>query len=101
MTYQELFSEIENRGGKAYDTIERLSQDRATYIAFLNRLSDDQNIVLLGQAIDTKAEKQAEMAGQILMGMAVNLGLLPLAEKCTEVLSYVKNGNISDAKVPF
>lgn len=89
----ELFDKLEDMGAEAEDTLERLMGDEELYLEYLRQLPENKNIIELRKAVDSGDCDKAMKEVHTLKGVALNLGLLPLADVCMDMLLDFRAGN--------
>lgn len=83
---------IEDMGAEVEDTLERLMDDEELYLEYLEQLPENENILELRDAVDAGDCSKAEKEVHTLKGIALNLGLLPLADVCMDMLMDLREG---------
>lgn len=91
-----LLEKLEDMGAEAEDTLERLG-DEQLYIGYLRQLPENGNIVNLRAAVAAGDCAAAEREVHTLKGVALNLGLLPLADACMDMLLDFRSGRNEQA----
>lgn len=88
----EIFDKLEDMGAEIEDTLDRLMGDEDMYMEYLQKIPQNENIVNLRKAVDEKNYEQALHEIHTLKGVALNLGLLPLADVCMDMLLDFRAG---------
>lgn len=92
MSDEELLDTLEDMGADVDRTLERMMGDEALYLKYLRKLPENPNITRLREAVDADDAEKAEMEAHTLKGMALNLGLVPLADLCADVVTDLRSG---------
>ena len=93
----ELLNKLEDMDVEVEDTLDRLMGDEELYLEYLYKFPNNQNIIELRKAVDANNVEQAMKEVHTLKGVALNLGLLPLSDKCMDMLLDFREGNNEDA----
>lgn len=89
-----LLEKLEDLGAEIEDTLDRMMGDKKMYLEFLEDLPNNENVEKLKSAIELKDYQEAARQAHSLKGVYLNLGLLPLADLCIEMLMlFRKNEN--------
>lgn len=91
MSDEDLLERLADMGAEVDEVVERLGGDKKAYIDYLHQLAKDDNIVKLRQAV------AANDAVHTLKGISLNLGILPLADVCMDMLLEFRAGNVTEA----
>ena len=79
-------------GGDYKITMERFMGNEALYIRLLGMLFQDENLDLLGRALDSGDLSGAFSAAHTLKGVAANLGLTPLYKAVGAMVEPLRTG---------
>lgn len=83
---------FEQYGGDYETTMPRFMGSREMYLRILNMLFQDENIRILGEALEKQDFSAAFDAAHTLKGVAGNLGLTPLYEAACQMAETLRNG---------
>lgn len=92
-----IIQRLQKMKAEAEDSIDRFDGDEEFYFDFLEQFLDNENILELRKAVDAGDSKKAEAEVHTLKGLALNLGLLPLADVCMDMLLDLRAGQIDAA----
>lgn len=92
-----MLNRLENMGAEVEDTLKRLMGDQEMYLEYLKLFPENENIIKLRQAVDAKDADAAAREAHTLKGVALNLGLLPIADVCMDMLLDFREGNPEEA----
>lgn len=88
----DLLEKLEDMGAEVEDTLDRLMGDEELYLEYLEKFPENQNIIELRKAVDAGDCDKAMKEVHTLKGVALNLGLLPLADVCMDMLLDFRAG---------
>ena len=81
-----VFEAMEDMGAEAEETLERLCGDETMYLHYLKDFHKNENLPNLRGAIAAQDNAKALREAHTLKGVALNLGLLPIADPCIEMV---------------
>ncbi len=88
---------LEDMGAEVKDALDRMSGNRAEYFEYLKKFTEDSSIADLRKAVADKDADAATAAVHTLKGVALSLGLMPVADACADMLLNFRSGKVSDA----
>jgi HPt (histidine-containing phosphotransfer) domain-containing protein len=92
-TVSEVFDKMEDMGAEPREVVRRLGGSEDLYIRFLKEFVKEKEMGDLRQAIKTHDAKAAFVAVHTLKGVSLNLGLLPFADHCCDMVEEYRKGN--------
>lgn len=84
--------ELEDNGAEVEDSLNRLSGDKELYFKYLRRFLTADSLTKLSKAVSAKEYEAASHEVHTLKGVSLNLGLLPIADICMDMLIAFRNG---------
>lgn len=84
---------MEDEGAEPLDVISRLDGDIEDYLRYLRMFVDGGDMAALRCAVEAGDAEGAEHAVHTLKGVALNLGLLPFADVCIDMLGAYRSNN--------
>lgn len=88
------FREIFSAYGADYDsTMTRFVNNQAMYLRLLRMFFKDENLTLLGNALEVSGYRKAFEAAHTLKGVAANMGLTPFFDKVCEIVEPLRAGS--------
>lgn len=87
-----IYDMLDELGAEVEDTLDRLMGDEELYNEYLEKFPQNQNVILLQEAIEVQDYDTAKKEVHTLKGVALNLGLLPLADACMMMLMDLREG---------
>lgn len=96
------FEELEDNGAEIEDSLERLSGDKKLYFKYLKEFLTPGSMTELAKAASAKEYEIAFREVHTLKGVSLNLGLLPIADICMDMLIAFRNGenDVAIEKLP-
>lgn len=89
---EDVLERLEDHGAEVEDTLDRLMGDEEMYKEFLQKFTQNENIIALRKAVDAGDCETAMKEVHTLKGVALNLGLLPLVDVCMDMLLDFRAG---------
>lgn len=87
------FEDVFKSYGADYEkTIGRFLGNRAMYMKFLKKLSSDESLQRMGDALASNQMDDAFREAHTLKGVAANLGLTPLYNALSEIVTSLRTG---------
>lgn len=88
------FREIFEAYGADYEsTMTRFVNNQAMYLRLLAMFFKDENLKLLGEALEASDYKKAFEAAHTLKGVTANMGLTPLFDKVCDIVEPLRAGD--------
>ena len=88
------FREIFEAYGADYEsTMTRFVNNQAMYLRLLTMFFKDENLKLLGEALEASDYKKAFEAAHTLKGVTANMGLTPLFDKVCDIVEPLRAGD--------
>ncbi|MDD2231660.1 MAG: Hpt domain-containing protein [Sphaerochaetaceae bacterium] len=100
-TVSEFFDEMEDMGAEPREVVKRLGGEKELYLGFLREFTHDKCIEKLRVAISQNDSMAAFEAVHALKGVSLNLGLLPLADCCSDMVMEYRKGNVEQGNALF
>lgn len=91
-----ILEQLEDMGAEVKETIKRLMGEEDDYIQYLKFFFRENQLAVLQVAAKEGNTKVIEQEAHTLKGVTLNLGLLPIADPCIEILSLYREGKLEE-----
>lgn len=90
---KQLIGVLKDLGTEVEDALERFNENEDSYLTYVRKFPDNENIVRLREAIRKEDYELAKREVHTLKGIADNLGFLPIVDATMEMLLAFRKGD--------